>query len=208
MKQFALKILLSFCFCLLLQNAQSQIITTGPDSAVVKVIQDPIPLDGKGLSAPEKAALFSAILPGLGQAYNKSYWKIPLIYAAGGVVGYVLYDNHHKYLGFRGAIDRRLLAAKDEQVQDDYTARLGNLPKEDQLNRLRRARDFHRRWRDYNIVYSILTYGLNITEAYVHAHLKGFDVSEELSLQVHPDLIRTTATKYTPGLTLSFNLKK
>lgn len=208
MQQFLLKILLSVCFGFMLQPALSQtVITAGKDSTVVRT--DALPADEKGLSKPGRAALYSAVLPGLGQAYNKSYWKIPLVYLAGGAVGYILYDNHHKYLSFRRAIDRRILAAENEEVQDEYSERIGRLPKEDQLNRLRRSRDYHRRWRDYNIVYSILAYGLNITEAYVHAHLKGFDVSEELSMQVQPGLLQTaSASRFAPGLTLSFNLKK
>jgi hypothetical protein len=78
----------------------------------------------------------------------------------------------------------------------------------DQITSLKRGRDTYRRWRDYNVLYCILGYGLNITEAYVHAHLKGFDVSEELTLQLHPNVIQTDTYSFTPAFSLSINLKK
>jgi hypothetical protein len=149
----------------------------------------------------------SAVVPGLGQAYNKSYWKIPIIYATGAVLGYFLKTNNRGYLDYKQGILVRLDADTLNDV-DQFTERLRNLTPEQRINSLKRGRDTYRRWRDYTVLYSIVAYALNITEAYVHAHLKGFDVSEELTLKVQPHVIQTSAYSFTPAFSLSINLKK
>jgi hypothetical protein len=157
----------------------------------------------KGWSKPGKAALMSALLPGLGQAYNGSYWKIPIIYVGGLGMGYAIYLNHHKYLIFRQAYTFR--TDNDDSTVDRFVTgpvRYG------QATTLKRGRDQYRRWRDLSMLYSLLAYGMNITEAYVHAHLKGFDISDELTLQVQPSFIATSATAITPAFTLRLNLRK
>lgn len=184
-----------------------QVVTSGPDSTVVSTGQEPLAPKQKGLSKPAKAALFSAIVPGLGQAYNKSYWKIPIIYATGGALGYFLRSNNQNYLKYRKAIALRT-DGDTSNDQDEFTERIGSRTLPEQVTILKRNRDNFRRWRDYNVMYCIIAYGLNITEAYVHAHLKGFDVGEELSLQMRPDFIQTTPYSFTPALSLSINFKK
>lgn len=185
-----------------------QVVTEGPDSTLVRTDAEPLPPEQKGLSGPGKAALMSAIVPGLGQAYNKSYWKIPIIYATGAVLGYFLKTNNDGYQDYKQAVLIRLDADPDNN-EDQFTERLKNFSSDDQrINSLKRGRDTYRRWRDYTVLYCIVAYGLNVTEAYVHAHLKGFDVSEELTLKVQPHLIQTSAYSFTPAFSLSINLRK
>jgi len=209
MKFFLIKVALAF---LLIWgyagiNAFAQVITTGPDSALVRTNTDPLPPEQKKLSTPGKAALYSAILPGLGQIYNKSYWKVPIIYAVAAGLGYSIASNHSNYLKYRQAVVVRSDTISTNNV-DEFTPRLVNFTNEQAINSLTRARDQSRRWRDYSILYSFLAYGLNVTEAYVHAHLKGFDISEDLTMQVQPTLLQVTHNIYSPAFSLTINLKK
>ncbi|MGV3504219.1 MAG: DUF5683 domain-containing protein [Adhaeribacter sp.] len=209
MKNIPAKVfLVCFLFIGTLASSFGQVVTSGPDSTLVSTGQEPAAPRQKGLSKPGKAALMSAVVPGLGQAYNKSYWKIPIIYATGGVLGYFLHSNTSNYQKYKQAIALRLNTPDSLTVEDEFTSKIGSRPMDQQLTVLRRNRDNFRRWRDYNIMYCIIAYGLNITEAYVHAHLKGFDVGEELSLKIRPDFIQTTPYTFTPAFSLSINFKK
>jgi len=209
MKNFLFKGVLVFLLLwgYTITGAWAQVITAGPDSTLIRTATDPLPPEQKGLSTPGKAALYSAILPGLGQIYNKSYWKVPLIYAAAAGLGYSIASNHQNYLKYRQAVVVRRDTISSNDI-DEFTPRLANLTNTQALNNLSRARDQSRRWRDYSILYSILAYGLNITEAYVHAHLKGFDVGDDLSLQVSPTFLQVAQNNYSPAFSLTINLKK
>ncbi len=125
---------------------------------------------------PSKAALYSTFLPGLGQAYNKKYWKIPIVYGVLGTLGLFAYSNHKEYLIFRDAIRARY---------DDDPNTNDNFPNiNDQV--LKAQRESYRRNRDFFIIIGVIAYGLNILDAYVDAHLKGFSVSDKLSLKPIP----------------------
>lgn len=141
---------------------------------------------------PSKAAFYSAILPGLGQAYNKKYWKIPIVYGAIGTSLYFYIDNGKKYHSYRDAYKRRLAGYNDDQYQylDD--------------NRLIQAQRFYQRNRDLSLLVSIGFYVLNIVDANVDAHLIQFNVSDNLSFQ--PE-VYTNEINYKPNLGLTFNYK-
>lgn len=141
---------------------------------------------------PAKAAFYSAILPGLGQAYNKRYWKIPLVYGAIGTSMYFYIDNTKKYHAYRDAYKRRLLGFNDDQYQYLDNARLIS------------AQRFYQRNRDLSLLISVGFYILNIVDANVDAHLIQFNVSDKLSLQ--PDVYMNDIN-YKPNLGLSFNYK-
>lgn len=148
------------------------------------VIQDPL--------APSKAAFYSAIVPGLGQAYNKKYWKIPLVYAAIGIPVYYYSWNNTKYHEYRDAY-KTLLAGGELE---------GELAGLD-ADRLIRAQRFHQRNRDLSLLLAVGAYILNIVEANVDAHLMQFNVSENLSLK--PELQQNQIDyKHNMGLTLSY----
>jgi hypothetical protein len=132
---------------------------------------------------PKKAALRSAILPGLGQAYNRSYWKIPIFYAGFGGLAFVAIDQNKAYKDFRWAY--RVRTDDDETTIDTLFSPFIT------DGSIKSRRDFHRRNRDLTFILTGVWYALNVVEAYVDAHLKGFDVSEDLSLHIRPAILGT-----------------
>jgi hypothetical protein len=141
---------------------------------------------------PAKAAFYSAILPGLGQAYNKKYWKIPIVYGAIGVSMYYYIDSNQKYHQYRDAYKRRL-----EGFTDDEFSYLDE-------TRLISAQKFYQRNRDLSALFVVGFYVLNIIDANVDAALIQFNVNENLS--VRPDLYLNDVTSRTNvGLTFNYN---
>jgi hypothetical protein len=140
---------------------------------------------------PAKAAFFSAVLPGLGQAYNKKYWKIPLVYGAIGTSLYFYVDNNKKYRQFRDAYKSRL-----EGVITEDLKRFDN-------NRLIAAQKFYQRNRDLSALVTLAFYALNIIDANVDAALLQFNVDESLSLR--PAIYQNDVTFRTNvGLTINY----
>jgi hypothetical protein len=141
---------------------------------------------------PAKAAFYSAVLPGLGQAYNKKYWKIPLVYGAIGTSLYFYIDNNKKYNQYRDAYKRRL-----EGYTDDKFSYLDK-------NRLIAGQKFYQRNRDLSALMTLAFYALNILDANVDAALIQFNVNENLS--VKPVIYPNDVTfKTNLGLTLNYN---
>jgi len=124
--------------------------------------------------APARAAFYSAILPGLGQAYTGKYWKIPIVYGALGAGVYFYLDNNRTYNELRDFYKGRLAG-----VPDDPNNRLSDFSN-DQLI------DFQRRFRkdqELSLLITVGLYVLNIIDANVTAHLQQFNVSKDLSFQ-------------------------
>lgn len=142
--------------------------------------------------APSKAAFYSAIIPGMGQIYNKKYWKVPLVYGGMGLSIYYYSWNNKKYHEYRDAY-------KDRLAGREVTGELAPLDNE----RLIRAQRFHQRNRDLSLLITIGIYVLNIVDANVDAHLLQFNVNENLSLR--PELQQNTIDyKHNMGLSLSY----
>lgn len=140
---------------------------------------------------PAKAAFYSAVVPGLGQVYNKRYWKVPLVYAAIGTSLYFYSDSNTKYKKYRDAYKRRLAGYDDDQYDflDD--------------DRLISAQRFYKKNREYSMLFVALFYVLNIVDANIDAHLKQFNVSNDLSLA--PDIYQNDVnSKPTVGVTLNY----
>ncbi len=143
--------------------------------------------------APAKAAFYSAVFPGMGQIYNKKYWKVPLVYGALGTTIYFYINNNKKYHLFRDAYKRRL-----EGFNDDNYAYLDN-------SRLIAAQKFYQNNRDLSALLTGLFYILNILDANVDAHLMQFNVNDKLT--VKPDLFRDQFTaKENLGICLTLKL--
>lgn len=119
-----------------------------------------------------KAALMSAIVPGLGQVYNKKYWKLPIIYGGSAVLIYFISENNKEYKKFRQAIIYR--NDKDSSTVDDFP----RFTNED----LSVRKNYYRRNRDLSYIFTGLLYTLNILDAYVDSQLMNFDISDNLSL--------------------------
>ncbi|CAA9202043.1 DUF5683 domain-containing protein [Flavobacterium collinsii] len=122
---------------------------------------------------PAKAAFYSAILPGLGQAYNKKYWKIPLVYGAIGTSVYFYIDNQKKYNTYRDEYKNRL---EGKINKDDYLRNLND-------NQLIAAQKQFQRNRDLSAFFIVGFYVLNIVDANIDAAISQFNVSESLSFK-------------------------
>ena len=124
---------------------------------------------------PRTASILSAVIPGAGQVYNRKYWKVPVIYAALGGLGYLFYVHNDDYNYFR----RNLAAIHDKNEATENVTPYSS----DQLVLLKRD---SRKLRDLSIVGLAAVYLLNIMDANVDAHLKTFDVIDDLSLRLRP----------------------
>lgn len=143
--------------------------------------------------SPRKALIFSAVIPGLGQAYNKKYWKIPVVYTAIGTTTYFFTSNNKLYKDYKQAYINKT---------DEDPATIDNFPYYNETQ-IRELQDYYRRFRDLNIILTGLFYTLNIVDAYVDAHLTTFDVSDNLTMNIQPALILSANKKPAAGLTLS-----
>ncbi len=142
--------------------------------------------------APSKAAFYSAIFPGLGQVYNKKYWKLPIVYGAIGTGVYAYAWNNKKYHEYRDAYKSRLAGKKDDPYQFLDNARLIQ------------GQKFYQKNRDLASLITVGLYILNIVDANVDAHLLQFNVNDDLTFK--PELQQNPIdNKQNLGLTLSFN---
>jgi hypothetical protein len=131
---------------------------------------------------PKRAAMYSALLPGLGQVYNKRYWKIPIVYIGVGVSAYYFTTTYKDYQTYRKAFIERT---------DNNPKTIDNLLQYDDAA-LRSLERSNRQLLDRIVVYSAVYYGLNIVDAMVDAHLKNFDVSKSISMKIGPKLNNNT----------------
>lgn len=156
--------------------------------------------------SPKIAATRSALLPGLGQIYNKKYWKLPIVYGALGVTTYIFLDNIKTYKEYRFAYNARYKAALPSPNTDstDYF-KLENIYKIIQPESIKAARNKFRQYVDYSVLFYILMWGLNVVDATVDAHLKSFDVSPNLSLSIEPGRSQLAGTS---GISLVLHIGK
>lgn len=137
--------------------------------------------------APSRAAFYSAVLPGLGQIYNKKYWKLPIVYGAlGGGIAIYAYNNN-QYNRVRDAFKRRRAGFTDDEFYDVNGQITIGSPRLDNDD-LQRAQERFQEDRDLTLLVTILLYTLNIVDANVDAHLKQFNVDDDLSMRIKPYL--------------------
>jgi hypothetical protein len=164
-------------------SAQTDSIVASPE---IDTIQNPLKNDQPRRSSwadsthsPKKATIYSAVLPGLGQAYNRKYWKIPVIYAGLGASGYFFVYNNDEYQRTRKALIARL-DENPETVDNDFTdPRYTN-------EFLQERKNYFRRSRDLSAIIGVLVYVANIIDADVDAHLINFSVDDNLSMHLAP----------------------
>ena len=133
---------------------------------------------------PKVAARRSALIPGWGQVYNKKYWKVPIVYTALGITGYIFFDNIKTYKEYKFAYAARIKAQSGIPSDSADYKKLKDIYKVLSPGSIRTARDEFRRYVDYSALIFLLFWGLNVVDATVDAHLKGFDVSPDLSLHL------------------------
>lgn len=150
---------------------------------------------------PEIAWKRSLIFPGWGQIYNKRWWKLPLIYGTYAGMGVAIKFNHDRY--------KRYQKAYLERIDDDKTNDNNTFPEGIPNDGILRVRDAYRRNRDFSIILTVGVHLLQVLEAYVDAHLRSFDVSEDISLRLQPALTPLSAistTSFEPGIRMSLDL--
>lgn len=176
-KRFAISALLLLLLWALPNTAQAQIETTR-DTVEVIDTTSPKKISYKGRHSPKKAAIFSAVLPGLGQAYNHKYWKIPIVYVGLGGLGFGVGLNHRNWRTYSDAFR---IVANDTAI-NSYPLD-GRTYSESQLRELK---NYYKRNRDMFLIFTGVLYVLNIIDATVDAHLFDFDVSDDLSIHIEP----------------------
>lgn len=171
------------------QDKDEDLIITTEDPVIEAGEIDPL--------SPARAAFYSAVLPGLGQAYNKKYWKIPIVYAAIGTGVYFVVDNQQEYLRYQEAYKLRISGRPDEF---DGTGDNPNISEDGLI----RAQEVLKRNRDLAIFITIGLYALNIIEANVDAHLDDRAFNRNLSVRptLELDPIRNQALA---GVNLKFD---
>ena len=137
-------------------------------------LKDSTPLSDKPHS-PHKATIYSALLPGLGQAYNHKYWKIPLIYAGLGATYYFAKVNRDSMRVYQNALKLLL----DTNRNTNPVAYYYNQP----ITQLRATRNLHRTNRDYSIIGFAGIYLINIVDAAIDAHFYNFNIDKPLAMQ-------------------------
>lgn len=152
---------------------------------------------------PNRAALMSAVLPGSGQIYNRKYWKAPLAWIGLGITAYLAVDFYNQTDMYGKAVEntRNGNASKNKIDYKGY-----NLQRLSE-NQLSTLQDDARRNMYMNIAIFSAVYALNIVDAYVDAHLKEFDVNDNLSFKVKPLFYTTNYSHLATGLTLSLRFK-
>ncbi|MDO4704453.1 DUF5683 domain-containing protein [Tannerella sp.] len=221
--RYSKKIIGVLCFvvswigCSLEGNAQ-EVITATADTIHIPTDAAGLPwLEGdtikmNGVSAafkpnPKKAVIYSAIFPGLGQVYNRKYWKLPLVY--GGFMGFI-YAVTWNNKNYRDYSEAYLHVVTDDPTKPDTWhsswqnfVPAGRDPKDYIANanfrsNLKSGKDYYRRYRDLSIILTVAWYFLCIADSYVDAQLFDFDISSDLSMRLEPMIIPRTS--YSPQL--------
>lgn len=169
--------------------------------------------------SPRKATIYSLVCPGLGQVYNRQYWKTPIILGFGVFFGIMISSNNFDYqqakndykIRVKNEADNYVEATANPNLYDAYDpknlANLANNVRTYETYALRSTRDAYRRDRDFYIIMSGLVYALNIIDATVFAHLREFKMSEKLSMRIDPDIRMVNYTSPSVGLSCNFVLK-
>jgi hypothetical protein len=165
--------------------------------------------DAEKVHSPKKATIYSAILPGLGQAYNKKYWKIPIIYVGFGTIGYFIRWNNGNYKTYKLAYSD---LTDDDPTTDSYldleATQYYDLTNPTDYNNfksgLSKQSEYYHRNRDLLAICFFGFYGLNIIDASVDAHLFDFDISEDLTMNWQP-AVQTFEKQLVFGANFTFN---
>ena len=154
-----------------------------------------VPIGQLGHS-PHTATMYAAILPGLGQVYNRKYWKLPLLYGGAAALIYAIHFNNKYYKKYSAAYRDFLIG--DPNNKDTYMEFVNRAHLTEEMvqgaykqwfqNTLKNKKDYYRRYRDLSIFGMVGLYAVQIVDACVDAHFFNFDVSDDLALHWQPDL--------------------
>ncbi len=230
MKSFFLKIIFTLLFgSSTICSLFSQEI---PQKEVKKSIftikkNEQIHFEKQKLHTPSRAVLYEAILPGLGHVYNKKAWHIPIVYAAFGTSVFFAIDNSKKYRKYRDAYadfsvymnylkqpPQYPLPIKEPKSQRfrevrDYDFKQYKTPQLESFKKaLKRNKDYFRKYRDLSYISIAAVYALNLVWVTTDAHFFYYDISDDLSLQVLPQMFTTQNYQQGFGMNLIFTFKK
>lgn len=175
------------------------------------------------LHSPRKAALYSAVIPGMGQAYNKKYWKIPIVYAGFGAMGYFIHFNSSHFTQYKQSL---IDFNDDDPSSNSYLDLLGSgidpgyfdpslgspnysSSNEDWFRKqLESGMDYYKRYRDLSVILTFAWYALNIIDATVDGYLYTYDMSEDLSFYIDHQFYSVPAgVKYMPAPLTGMGIK-
>jgi hypothetical protein len=151
-----------------------------PGSLMAQKVASEVDLQLKPAHSAHKASIYSAILPGLGQAYNKKYWKIPIVYAGIGGISYLAITNRKEYQLAQSAF----IYVSNGETFETTNKYVGKYNEADLIQ----IRDYYRRNSELSWIVLGLWYVLNIIDATVDAHFFDYDISDNLSLHLQPAL--------------------
>lgn len=168
--------------------------STGIQSIAAEFDTSSMKLKPKFKPDPMKAVLYSAICPGLGQIYNRKYWKLPLVYGAYLGCAYAIAWNGNQYNGYSKAYKD---FTDDNPNTDSWVNYLyygwsrnpdnwTSSQKSQFTSALKGKKDYYRRYRDLSYIITVGVYALTMIDAYVDAQLFDFDISQDLSMRVEP----------------------
>ncbi len=152
--------------------------------------------------SPKKASIYSAVLPGLGQAYNHKYWKIPIIYAGFGAFAYFINQNYSEYQKFKEAYLWKV-SGDTIPIDNEY------IYKYETADQLKNGKNYYLRNFELTCILTGAWYILNILDATVDAHLMDYDINEDLSVHIQPGFSGRTSAIGQPvaGVTLALRFK-
>ncbi|GAB3938105.1 DUF5683 domain-containing protein [Larkinella terrae] len=185
-------------------TGQTELISTDSTSKVIAA--DTVPLTAKQNAeirkiVPRKSTIRSALVPGWGQISNGHWWKVPIIYAGFGTMVYFSLHYRDQFKFYKEYGIKAYESSPQVTQVPGYTADIG-------VAQLERAARAVARYRDYNLLGCGLLWGVNVIEANVTAHLKTFDISEDLTMQVKPGLLMpVTGPLPVPGVRIAFQFK-
>lgn len=152
-------------------------------------------LDWRMRHKPGRAALYSAIIPGAGQIYNRKYWKAPIAWIGLGTCVYFIHQNNTQYVRYRD--DYVAIVDSDPNTVDEFG---GTIPSD----AIRSVADTYHKWRDLSYIFLAGVYVLNVMDAAVDGYFVRFDVSNDLSLDLRPSL--PLAARGALGVSISVHL--
>jgi len=188
-------------------NMQGNVVDTTAikiDSAALKSIK-------KNKIIPRVSTLHSLMIPGWGQINNRQYWKLPLVAGAFVTLGLIANYNHVRYMKYR---DYYYIVSPHTEDPTYVPPSTVAVPYEDgvirdlDVNQLKRLNDGFRRNRDYTYIGIVVAWAFNVVDANVSAHLKTFDVSDDISLKIKPNFEFDPISKgMFSSVSLTFNFK-
>jgi hypothetical protein len=174
------RLLLALIICGFLQHIPGQCQETFITRETGAVTEYTLQEKGRTFSPdPRKASMYSAVLPGLGQVYNRKYWKVPIVYGGFAALTWYTFFTHDEFVRFRTALEF-MIDGNPETVHE-----FADDPRYTQ-DVITRIKDYYRRQRDFSVILTTLFYALNIVDAAVDAHMFAFDVSEDLGMKIGP----------------------